>query len=506
MGIFTSGRGAAALAALLASSLAAAAQEERPLGTSKERADTLKVTVTGEAVIDYVHRGREVTAFTDSDSNSVPGGAQNSEDENSFEGFAAVRFDVELNQKVSIVVEVGTKRVDGDPAIATGRGSAFARLGENQSIALALREARVLLREIVVPELRAEVGITTWTFDPRGQGSALAFAPRRSQTIRRNFDSDLIFNTQDDVQNRMIEAAFADELESAGVVLTYAPEGCALDLVVLPAVVEDGPPNTDEALYALDFWYHLDAIGKGSRVGAIVALSSFRTNTVGVLPNDNEHARVWTVGGGADLRILDGALDVYLEGYAQFGRAGRVQATDDEIDAAGRAFRGGVEWRHALGNPIPIFAGFNYTQYSGDSDTDPTDKKADRFSAYEGVNDLMILEDNYFGYDWDSNYTAFKFYGGATLSAAAKDDLELRAIVGITKATEDVFTPTGEDDDLGNEVDIRIRWRLTRQTVIKLDLAFLFGSDLLEEAMRSISHANPEDSTSIYVLGLETRF
>src|SRR5437762_4286272 len=85
-----------------------AALQEKPLSTSKEMDQTVRVTVTGEVDLDYVWRRQEITAFTGGVS-----GPGNSASENTFEGFVALRLNVELSDKVSAIIEVGTKRVDG---------------------------------------------------------------------------------------------------------------------------------------------------------------------------------------------------------------------------------------------------------------------------------------------------------------------------------------------------------------------------------------------------------
>ena len=60
------GIGAGALVGLCLTALSAAAQQERNVTTSKGNGDTVKVTVSGNVVLDYVYRAREMTAYTDS--------------------------------------------------------------------------------------------------------------------------------------------------------------------------------------------------------------------------------------------------------------------------------------------------------------------------------------------------------------------------------------------------------------------------------------------------------
>src|SRR5262245_45314076 len=97
--------------------------QEKPLTTTKDREATVRVAVSGETELDYVWRRKEITAFTGGfDGTSAPG---NSRSENTFEGFAAVRLDVDLSDQVFAVAEIGTKRVDNGSINFFGQGSAL---------------------------------------------------------------------------------------------------------------------------------------------------------------------------------------------------------------------------------------------------------------------------------------------------------------------------------------------------------------------------------------------
>jgi hypothetical protein len=485
------GIGATALLGLVLAAATAAAQD-RPVTTTKDAASTVKVNVSGHMVTDYVGRSREVTAFTESFSNTGGGAAATSEPETTFEGHVALRIAAELSEKIGAVIEFGTRRVED--------GEINEYLGGAAQI-IQLREAHIMLNELFTPELRAQLGITTWSFNVRGQGGALAFDPRHSQTIARNFDSNfLLIAGEEGVAERLLGAEFVQELLPVGATLTYTSGQISLDLVLLPNVIEGGSPNDDEALYALDLFWNLDnQVSKGSRVGVIAALSSFNTG--------GEHSRVYTVGGGGSLRFMDGALEVYAEGYMQFGKVDE-DATGSDIDAAGTTFQVGLQWRHAVGNPMPIWAGINFTMISGDGDDAASaDDEANRFSAYESVSDLMILEDQYFGYDWDSNMQIVKINAGIALSfAGGKDNLELSAIAGFATAAEDVVTATGGEDAIGNEFDFKVKWLMSKQAALTFAVALLTGSDILEEAMGGAAGVQAEDSAYIWTFGADLRF
>jgi hypothetical protein len=496
----------AAVGFVLALSLAASAQNEKGLTTTKGNTDTGSITVTGNQTTDYIQRDRALTAFRDSESN--PTGAGNilgSTSENTFEGETGIRFNAELSNKIAAVLEIGTRRIDGDPAAGPGGVN---RYGEGEALAIKLKEAHVLLPIVFIPELKAQLGITTWKFNPRGKGGSLAFDPRSAQTVTRNIDSDSApFNVRDDGQNRLLEAAFVEPSMPVGAVFTYQGDGpFHLDFVFLPAMAEEGgPPRDDDQLYAIDGMMNLDALGAGSRVGLIIALTSVRTDAPNFTPgNDEGRTRMLTLGGGTTVKVLE-SLEVFFEGYVQKGKAGEL-LNGQRIEAGGHAVRTGVAWNHAIANPMPIWAQVDFTHISGENSTSGTNRKASRFAAYESISDLMIMEDPYFGFDWDSNIQAVKVSGGLSLSAATENDLDLMFIVGVMRAAKRVQLPTGLENKLGNEVDLRMTWHMTKQFSFRLAFAYLWGSKILEDAMGGPSVPEAQDSTFLFVLGWDMTF
>lgn len=462
---------AGALASLCLAASAWAQQGERPVMTSRDRADTVKVNVSGNVVLDYVWRSKEVTTFTDP---AGPGG----ENENTFEGYAAVRVDVELSEKVSAVVEVGTKRVDG---------GLINEWGNFVAEPIQLREAGVTVNEFLTPALSFRLGIANWAFDVRGRGSAFALDPRHSQSITKNLGT-----TADGPLALGARAGAPEELEPVGAVFSYVRDQIALNVVALPAVLEAGPAGDDESLYAIDFWYKLDSIGKDSRLGVVLARHDHTASD-----------GFYTLGGGIVLKGMSEGLELYGEVYMQFGTADRAAGSD--LDANGFGGQVGLEYR--LAGEMKPWVGLNLTLVSGDDDTNPADDKVDRFLSYENVNDLAILEDMYLGFDWDSNYIALKVSGGVTFSVAGgKDNLELSAILGFCRTREDVQFASGGEDALGNEIDVRARWILNRQAAITALFAYLAGSDVLKESMGGSANPDSEDNAMLYTLGVDLKF
>jgi hypothetical protein len=193
------------------------------------------------------------------------------------------------------------------------------------------------------------------------------------------------------------------------------------------------------------------------------------------------------------------SLELFAEVYFQFGDVGEIGT--EELDAGGMAFRLGGMWTAQGGT---FSAGAMLDFISGDDDTG-TDDSVDSFISYEAVNDLLILEDQYFGFDWDRNVMVFKFLFEMPLQIKQKNDLVLSAILGIARTNEDVQFASGEDA-LGNELDIRARWNVTKQAGLQAAIGLLFGSDIMEEEIGGSAADESDDSAILWTLGADLRF
>jgi hypothetical protein len=469
--------GAAAFTLILAASASA---QEKPLTTSKEMDETVRVTVTGEIDLDYVWRRREITAFTGGvgDKNTPAASAS----ENTFEGFVALRLNVELSDKVSALVEIGTKRVDaGEINVFAAPGGS----GGSKALSIQLREAAIRINELFMPELSLQAGISSWGFDVRNRGESLAFDLRHSQRFDRN-----VSGAGDDANSLRKRASDPEELEPVGFWFRWERTSLALDLVALPAVIEGGPPHKDESLYAVDLFYTADS--KGSRIGLIFA-------GVG---DPGGRSTVYTYGGGVAWRGVEN-VELYGEIYFQNGWNDDPLLVAAPVKVGGWAYQVGA--RYEIGGDLKPWVEANLTFYSGDGDA-VANGKSSAFLSYENIHDLMILEDMYLGFDWDTNYRAIKISGGVALNAAKKNDLKLMAILGLTQTAKTVRFPGDFTHKLGNEIDVRIAWELTKQVVLDAGVGFLFGSKVLEDSLGGPGAPNAESQTILFTFGLDLRF
>jgi hypothetical protein len=444
--------------------------QEKAVTTTKEREATVRVAVSGENDLDYVWRRKEITAFTGGVSGaSAPG---NSSSENTFEGFAAVRLDVDLSDQIFAVAEIGTKRVDGGTINFYGSGTA---------LPVKLREAHVMKKELLMPELSLQLGITTWNFDLRGKGQSMAFDVRHSQTFVRNVNP-----ASDGPASLAFRASDPEEFEPIGFWLRFARDRFAVDLVALPAVLEGGSPGNDESLYAIDLLYTMDA--KGSRFGFILA----------TVNDPGSRSTIFTYGGGVDWKGTE-SLDAYVEFYFQNGRNNAAAP----VKVGGYAFQVGGEY--FFSGSLKPWVGANLTTFSGDRDA-VANGKSSAFCSYENLNDLLILEDMLLGFDWDSNYRAIKVSGGIALTLSNENDLKISAILGITRTAEPARFATETTRKLGNEIDLRIDWEMTRQLAIGLGVGFLFGSEVLEQSMGGPGAPDADNKTVLFTLATDLKF
>lgn len=467
------------VAFVLALGLCAHAQD-KPVMSAKDRTDTVKISLSGEFDLDYVWRQAEIVAFKGGVSGtSTPADTAS---ENTFEGFVALRLNAELSDKVSAVLEFGTKRADAGAISVFGSPSGAG----SSALSLQLREAYVAVQELFLPELQAQIGISTWNFDVRGKGQSMVFDPRHSQSFFRNVnplpDSDATLG---------LRASDPEELEPVGIWLRYGREKLVLDLVVLPTVIEGGSSHNDEAFYAVDLFYKID--DKDSRFGLIASATT----------GPGHETRIFTYGGGFDYKGY-GSFDLYGEIYFQRGTSG-IGGINPTVDVSAYAYQVGIEY--VVPGDAKSWIGANLTYFSGDNEAN---SKSSAFASYENVHDLMILEDMYLGFDWDTNYRAIKIMGGFSTNAGGKGNLRFAGIVGICQTAKAVAFSTipvpETTHKLGNEADVTATLDFTKQLSLTAGVGFLWGSRVLEDSMGGQGVGNASLKTLLFTIGTDVKF
>ncbi len=213
---------------------------------------------------------------------------------------------------------------------------------------------------------------------------------------------------------------------------------------------------------------------------------------------------MFTLGLGASLQdILSKGLEIFFQFYFQTGTITEVGTTN--IDAKGIALEFGL--KYAFDSSLRPWIEGKVDLLSGDDGTGATDDEVEAFLSYESVSDLMILDNPYFGLDWDTNVLVFKFSGGVAFSAGAgKENVRLSAVFGLAKTDEDVTFGLVTEDKLGTELDIKLDYDYSKQVTLEAGGAFLFGSDILEQAGGGSTDPDADSNAMLFWWGVRAKF
>jgi opacity protein-like surface antigen len=436
----------APLFAVALSSMAFAQAVDKQKGAT----ETVKISIGGSGQIEYVWRQADLAEWR-----SLSSGT---DDTDEIMADLWIRFDVELTDKVSGVIEMGI-----DPQVGSGG------LG-GTGISPIFGQVYAQFAEVLDPAITVRLGQIRVVFDIRGDGQSIVLDTFRSESYFDAADPSSGFG-----------AGALNHSYSAGLTFQYQRDAITLNVALLPVVGGAGEASVGDRLsvYTAMFWYNLDSVGKGSRLGVIAAIFG------GGLPGGSaDETSAFTIGAGVDLLGLVNNLEIFFEVYGNFGDL------QDQVGSGGIGLNVGAKYNFE--SDSKPWVELKITFLSGE---DGTDQDVDNYLSMENVGDLMILESNIYGVDWDTNMLAIKILGGVSFTAGATPNaLSLRVAIGIVSAVDD--DTLGSNDGVGNEVDIKLNYAYSKAANLFVALGALFGSDMLE----GISSEN-EDGSFMMTLG-----
>jgi len=308
---------------------------------------------------------------------------------------------------------------------------------------LEIEQAYIDVNEFLVPELSVRVGIQNLAWDLRGNGD------------------EFLLNLNENHY-------YGSTWEAGGWKATYDAEPLMLEGFAA-TIWETLGAGSDAALYGARGVYPFDYdMGKGQ---------------LGVVVFDNDSVQTYSADFGVDYWVNDD-LEVYGEGAWQFGEWN--DGLLGTIDAAGWGAYGGVMYTASEYEYQPSID-VSYWYLTGDDI--PTDTEAKSFLSMEDVDTFAILEENHYGWDFDSNYSAVK----ACASVKPADDVTLGLKAGWFKLVEPL--PASEEDDLGIEVDASLTWQYSENLAFTGLVAYLFGADVIKELVEVVGVSDEaEDS------------
>lgn len=222
------------------------------------------------------------------------------------------------------------------------------------------------------------------------------------------------------------------------------------------------------------------------------------------IESDNQ-SPIWSIGGGLTY-MLSGDPQTYLmeaygEAVVQVGDYDRPQLKEPFTGVKAQdhfAFGGYAGLRFSYEkSPWKPYVDVSAWYISGDDDAPDRTTNHD-FVSYEDVDDAIILEDNDYGMDIDSNYWAIKFKTGINLKPLTKEELRLDVFFGHFQALD---VGPNHSKNLGEEIDIRLTWEYSSDLTFSLVGGYLFHSRFLQQVY---DEAGAKGRQNAFIIRLES--
>lgn len=369
---------------------------------------------------------------------------------------------------------------------------------------ISLREAYVELPEILFPEVSFRAGIMNYSTDVRKNGQSFLFHPYESESafgVRLGNAAGNpavvppggpgvinILGNGGGVPSTGTSAspgAFADgvgpgtstgeanTIETAGILTRFSQGAISVDAFYFNLLELRDMGAGDEVAFGSTATFDLQERG--------------RLQAVYVAFENDSSSRIHNLGLGASVMPIQGnnlgELEVYGEFVYQFGNYATNVA-----DLAGRNLHqdsfgtyAGVRYEFKLGQFKP---GLDASWWYLKGDNRPGGNVNNDFVSYENIDDTLIVEENNYGLDIDTNYTAFKVRALLGVDTNSEDDLENDLEFSILYAFfQQEQAERNQPEKIGDEVDIVVRWNYSPSLVFFGAAGWLFD-------VKSFNHAH----------------
>jgi hypothetical protein len=213
---------------------------------------------------------------------------------------------------------------------------------------------------------------------------------------------------------------------------------------------------------------------------------------------------IWNFGGGFSYFFSGDPqtylIEIYSELLFQFGEyAGKNRAPaftlrDQQHLALGTY--GGFKFAYQA-SPFKPFLDVSAWYISGDDD-DPSAKKNRDLVTYENIRSTLIMEENDYGLDVDSNYWAVKIEGGVSLTPLLKEEVRLKLLYA---HFETIDAPPHRTHRLGEEIDVRLSWEYSSDLSFALNTGILWNSAHFKQVLDEVGGRGKEHA---FLLQIET--
>ncbi|GEM_PF-2323762 len=515
--------------------------------TTDVRGHAAQITLSGGIDVDAVWRSGALVAIlnragaSDTDLNNTRAGDDGDSD-SFWSPLMTLRLDAYLAKHVSGVIELENSRLRSNISkendnVQVGVGSAdrfevqvdpFDERGTwgsdanedligGQNIVPTIKQVYIQADEFLAPCLSLKVGIFDEVWDLRGNGNPFFMGLRTDGAeyasigpVTEAFGS---FGQQWAYSNIVGAGGFGlfrDSAEAGGMTMTYkADEHLMFELFTLN-LVETG-------------WLHEDEFTYGGRLQYNMPDSpSVIQGFVSVISNDSDHNRMYNVGVGVDYWVdraeVFGEFIYQTGDYADEGAVfnNTLAGVDGQINQEAWAGYIGVRYNFDV-QMHPYFELLGQWITGDNADRDDAGDTNKDFVSYEDNDSLMILEDNLYGLDVDSNYWKIQAELGATHSIMAEDDLRLRLVYAYNELVEapDRVERTDLQDDrslekqLGHEFDVHADWAYSDSLRFGLGAGWLWGGPFWDEVNgfgADVDESSTGESMWMVVVDAQLRF
>jgi len=420
-----------------------------------------------------------------------------------------------LKDKVTAVVELANLRLQLGAVGGTGTLD-NAQYGAGQNITTGFRQAYIKVEDFIADKLTMNYGIQPLKLTLRkGEG---AFFADVSYSLSPSLKVPL------DISVAARSTTTRGYGEFSGLNFKYGNAAADnYDVGFFYGVTVEFPTagglRFEDRLLGFTFTYKLS--GEDNVIKAVVAQASNAWTEMNAL----------TIGVGADYfgAMPNKALEIYGEVYMQSGTASNAGWTatgaQADVDQAAQAYRFGAQYNFA--QDLKPYVGLSYWFLSGGDDSarykagSAKYTENNHFVSYENSQSTLILEDNLYGLNLDSNYTAIKVEAGITTSfkldkSGEASPLYVKLLLGQFSLNKEPLMTAADpktglfttDDGLGTEIDIVATLEATKNLSLSLGLGMLSGGDFFGSVRFTNAAGGTDsfDSMTMVIFGAKLSF
>lgn len=439
--------------------------------TEQSATGAKQIKVSGEVEMPMVSRNAGVNSVLDG-----MAGPATQDGDTLWSPLITLNIEAALGDKISSFIKLQNRRLDA--AVGTGANVDF--LG-GDNLDLAIKEAFIKLEKFIVQDLTFTYGLQNLKATLReGEGAFFLDTGYASSNGINGFLTE---------PNGATWNRSKDTTEFGGLRFDYGSlKNSNYQGMLFVGKVSETATGLDQL--------HNDTTFNGAIVWYKLGEDKVLNVLVTQLNNPKTEMAIQTIGLGANYNGAMPNLGAYAEYYNQTGDA---TAT---IAQSASAYRAGV--KYDVQHQLKPYVDLSYWFLSGGGSA----TKNNNFVSLENVKSTMILEDEVFGLDLDSNYTAIKFEIGVTTKVDLDKDgspekLKVKLLLGQFSLSDQPAGLTGVKDSLGTEIDLLLTLQYNPSVSFTLGYATLSGGKFFTDPD---TYDAAKDSMQMVVFGTNVKF